>query len=223
MCASVQAVPLRISGWLFYLQPCPGAGNGGATAPTTLQSTQPKVAYNFAYNATMHATKSRPAQVTLLWWAKPLNTKLRCENKQRVAPLRQSGSRAIFGWPPVRVAFCFMKTEEEASSTIVWSRDQNDGKQAEYQANVRHFELSVTVTETDSSAHAYMVTLFTLSDLGRSCATYLHAFAARSRLITADQIWSPAAHSVTQGAHRAGYMYPFTEVNLPEETVRGVV
>ena len=54
------------------------------------------------------------------------------------------------------MAFCFMKTEEEASSTIVWSRDQNDGKQAEYQANVRHFELSVTVTETDSSAHAYM-------------------------------------------------------------------
>ena len=31
---------------------------------------------------------------------------------------------------------------EEASSTIVWSCDQNDGKHAEHQANVRHFELS---------------------------------------------------------------------------------
>ena len=40
------------------------------------------------------------------------------------------------------MAFCFLKTEEEASTTIVWSRDQNDGKQAEHQANVRYFELS---------------------------------------------------------------------------------
>ena len=40
------------------------------------------------------------------------------------------------------VAFCFLKWEEEASSKIVWSRDQNDGKQAEHQANVRHFDLS---------------------------------------------------------------------------------
>ena len=40
------------------------------------------------------------------------------------------------------VAFFFLETEEEASSTIVWSRDQNDGKQAEHHANVRHFELS---------------------------------------------------------------------------------
>ena len=55
------------------------------------------------------------------------------------------------------------------------------------------------VTETDSGAHAFLVsvwvTLFTISDLGRSCATSLHAFAARSRLVTADQIWSPAAHT----------------------------
>ena len=40
------------------------------------------------------------------------------------------------------VAFCFLKTEEEASSTIVWNRDQNDGKQEEHQVNVRHFKLS---------------------------------------------------------------------------------
>ena len=84
VCASVQAVPLRIRPWLFYFQPGPG-GTGGATSPTTLQSTQPKV--------------DQPK--SLLWWAKPLKTKLRCENKQRVASLRQSGSRAIFGWPAV--------------------------------------------------------------------------------------------------------------------------
>ena len=40
------------------------------------------------------------------------------------------------------MAFCFLKTEEEASSTIVWSRDQNDGKQAEHQMTVREVELS---------------------------------------------------------------------------------
>ena len=57
----------------------------GATSPTTLQCTQPKV--------------DQPK--SLLWWAKPLKTKFRSENKQRVASLRQSGSRAIFGWPPV--------------------------------------------------------------------------------------------------------------------------
>ena len=84
VCASVQAVPLRIRPWLFYFQPGPG-GTGGATSPTTLQCTQPKV--------------DQPK--SLLWWAKPLKTKLRCENKQRVASLRQSGSRAIFGWPAV--------------------------------------------------------------------------------------------------------------------------
>ena len=85
------------------------------------------------------------------------------------------------------MAFCFLKTEEEASSTIVWSRDQNDGKQAEHQANVRHFELSrkriaARMRTCQCMSH------FTISDLGRSCATLLHAFAARSRLITADQI-----------------------------------
>ena len=58
----------------------------GATSPTTLQCTQPKV--------------DQPK--SLLWWAKPLKPKFRCENIQRVASLRQSGSRAIFGWPPVR-------------------------------------------------------------------------------------------------------------------------
>ena len=44
------------------------------------------------------------------------------------------------------MAFCFLKTEEEASSTIVWSRDQNDGKQAEHQANVHHFKMSGKLT-----------------------------------------------------------------------------
>ena len=57
------------------------------------------------------------------------------------------------------------------------------------------------VMEMRSCAHAYMpvfcvwVTLLTISDLRRSCTTDLHAFAARSRLITADKIWWLAAHS----------------------------
>ena len=84
MSTSVQAVPLRISVWIFYFQPGP-RGAGGATSPTALQCTQPKV--------------DQPKSP--LWWAKPLKTKLICENKQRVASLRQSGSSAIFGWPPV--------------------------------------------------------------------------------------------------------------------------
>ena len=46
-----------------------------------------------------HNQKSTsPSQ--LLWLAKPLKTRSRCENKQRVASSRQSGSRAMFGWPP---------------------------------------------------------------------------------------------------------------------------
>ena len=82
--ASVQAVPLRIKPWLFYFQP----GPGGTGVQLRLQRvrTQPKV--------------DQPK--SLLWWAKPPKPKFRCENKQRVASLRQSGSRAIFGWPPVR-------------------------------------------------------------------------------------------------------------------------
>ena len=44
----------------------------------------------------------------------------------------------------------------------------------------------------------------------RSCATELHAFAARSHLITADKT-DHRPHTVG----RVGY--PFPEVNLPEE------
>ena len=40
------------------------------------------------------------------------------------------------------MAFFFLKTEEEASTTVVCSRDQNHVKHADHQANVRHFELS---------------------------------------------------------------------------------
>ena len=103
MCASVQAVALRIRPFLLYFQPGP-RGTGGATSPTTLQCTQLKV--------------DQPK--SLLWWTKLLKTKLRCENKQRVASLRQSGSGSIQGdlWVATCLAFCFLKTEEEASSTI---------------------------------------------------------------------------------------------------------
>ena len=86
------------------------------------------------------------------------------------------------------MAFCFLETEEEASFTIVWSRNQNDGKQAEQQANVRHFELS------RQRIAAHMRTCQCMShfvyDLrsGPLVRDQLHTFAARSRLITADQI-----------------------------------
>ena len=113
------------------------------------------------------------------------------------------------------MAFCFLRTEEEASSTIVhvWSRDHNDGKQAEHQANVRHFQLSrkriaarmrtchLSVYESlclrspiSPAREQVIVTACTTRGL---CFPVLpvivrdlpaRAFAARSRLITADQI-----------------------------------
>ena len=47
---------------------------------------------------------------------------------------------AVLG--PTFGAICFLKTEEEASSTLAWSHEQNDKEHAEHHANVRHFELS---------------------------------------------------------------------------------
>ena len=44
-------------------------------------------------------------------------------------------------WLATCGAFCFLITEEEASSTIVWSRNQNNGRHEEIQANFRHFQL----------------------------------------------------------------------------------
>ena len=68
-----------------------------------------------------------------------LKTKLRCENKQRVASLRQSGSRAIFGWPPVgRSAYWKRKTKLRLGLFGAAIKTKN----AEHQANVPHFELS---------------------------------------------------------------------------------
>ena len=86
------------------------------------------------------------------------------------------------------MAFCFLETEEEASSTIVWSRDQNDGKQAEHQANVRHFELSrkrIAARMRTCQCMSHFVYDLRSGPLVRD---QLHAFAARSRLITAEQI-----------------------------------
>ena len=177
MCASVQAVALRIRPFLFYFQPGP-RGTRGATSPTTLQCTQLKV--------------DQPQ--SLLWWAKLLKTKLRCENKQRVASLRQSGSRAIFGWPPVWRSASWKRKKKLRQplfgAAIKTTRPRRTSSE---------LPPFWVVTETDSGAHAYMSVYESLClqspDLVRSCATSLHAFAARSRLITADQIWSPALHT----------------------------
>ena len=113
-------------------------------------------------------------------------------------------------WVATCAAFCFLKTEEEASSTIVWSRDQNDGKQAEHQANVRHFELS------RKRIAARM----------RTCQCMSHfLYDLRSRPLVRDpaarvrgQIASDHCRSdlITGRTHWARAGYPFPEVNLPE-------
>ena len=86
------------------------------------------------------------------------------------------------------MAFFSLETEEEALSTIVCSRDQNDGKQAENHANVRHFELSwkrIAARMRKCQCMTHFVYDLRSGPLVRD---QLHAFAARSRLITADQI-----------------------------------
>ena len=195
VCASVQAVPLRIGVWIFYFQP--GArGTGGATSPSTLQCIQPKV--------------DKPK--SLLWWAKPLKTKLICENKQRVAPFWQSGSRAILGGLPL-VGSASWKRKEKL-------RLRSSG------ATVKRTRSTHTIMRTSAilSCHrnawrgacvhvSIWVTLFTISALGRSCATHLHASATRSRLITAHQIREIL---ITGRTHWAWAGYPFPEVNLLE-------
>ena len=53
----------------------------GATSPKMLHCLQPNV----------YKSKS------LVWWTKPLKTKLICERQQRLAAFRRSGSRALLG------------------------------------------------------------------------------------------------------------------------------
>ena len=73
VCASVQAVPLRISGWFFYFQP--GSRDTGVQL--------------CPQHSTSRNQKSTSQTLeSLLWWAKPLKTKLICENKQRVGRVR---------------------------------------------------------------------------------------------------------------------------------------
>ena len=176
MCASFQAVPLKISVWIFYFQPGP-RGTGDATSPKTLQFTQSKV--------------DKPK--SLLWWAKALKTKLICENKQRVA-------RAIHGGPPLgrsavwkrkkKLRLCLSGAAIKATRStqnIKWT-----SASLSCHGNAQHRKCVQVIV---------WVALFTISDLGRSCAIDLHAFTARSRLITADKVWSPAAYA---GSERAG-------------------
>ena len=136
-------------------------------------------------SAPMLPTESRQAQVTFVV---SKNKYKLCENKQKVASLRQSGSRAIFGGGGGGTCgvFCFLKTEEKGSSSIVWSRDQNDEKHAEHQAIVRHFEFS------GRPAFIQVSVLFLRSPILAAGATGdLHAFVARLRLNNAEKIWEP--------------------------------
>ena len=132
-CASVQAVPLRISVWSFYFQPGP-RGTEGATSSSTLQCTQLKV--------------EKPK--SLLWWAKPLKTKLIYENKQRVGPFRQSGSRAIFGGLPLGRSASWKRKKKlrlrSPGAAIKRTRS--------YRTSSKRPPFWV-VTETHGAAHAY--------------------------------------------------------------------
>ena len=193
MCASVQAVRLGISVWIFYFQPGP-RGTGGATSPSTLRCTQPKV--------------DKPK--SLLWWAKPLKTKLICKNKQRVSPFRQSGSRAIFeGLPFGRSASWKQKNKlrlRSSGAAIKRTRSTQNIKRVSAILSCHGNAWCRTCVHV-----SVWVTLFTFNALGRSCATHLHAFAARSRLITAHHY-----DLITGRTHWAWAGFPFPEVNLPE-------
>ena len=111
------------------------------------------------------------------------------------------------------MAFCFLKTEEEASSAIVWSRDQNDGKQAKHQANVRHFELSRKriAARMRTSCTCQCMSHFVYDLRSRPLVRNLPA-CVRGQ-IASDHCRSDLITGRTQWA-RAGY--PFPEVNLPE-------
>ena len=165
MCASVQAVALRIRQFLFYFQPGP-RGTRGATSPTTLQCTQLKV--------------DQPK--SLLWWAKLLKTKLRCENKQWVASLRQSGSRAIFGWPRVW-----------RSASWKWKKKLRQPLFGAAIKTTRPHRTSSerppfwVVTEMDSGAHAYMSVYESLCLQSPISAARARPRCARSR---PDRVWS---------------------------------
>ena len=165
VCASVQAVALRIRQFLFYFQPGP-RGTRGATSPTTLQCTQLKV--------------DQPQ--SLLWWAKLFKTKLRCENKQRVASLRQSGSRAIFGWPPVWRSASWKRKKKLRQplfgGVIKTTRPRRTSSER---------PPFWVVTETDSGAHAYMSVYESLCLQSPISAARARPRCTRSR---PDRVWS---------------------------------
>ena len=128
-----------------------------------------------------------------------------------VASLKQSGSRAIFGWPPVRRSASWKRKKKLRRRLFGAGRDQDDGKQAQQQANVRHFELS------RKRISARMRTCQCMSQF---------VYDLRSRPLVRDraarvrgQIASDHCRSdlITGRAHcaRAGYPFP----NLPESPV----
>ena len=193
VCAWVQAVPLTTSGWRFYFQPG-GTGTGGATSPTTLKYTQPKV--------------DQPK--SLLSWGKPLKSKLKCENKQRVAPLRQSGSRLICGWPPV-VRSASWKRKKKPRLRLFGARSK---RREAHRATSKRPPRKLNRIETRM----------------RSCQCISHfAYELRSRPLVHDrgrvrgqmdrvrslQIRIRRSEHGPHTVGRAGY--PFPEVNLPQQ------
>ena len=194
VCASVLAAALRINVWIFYFQ-TGSRGTGGATSPTTLQCTQPKV--------------DQPN--SLLWWAKPLKTKLICKNKQRVAPFRQSGSRAILGGQPLGRSASWKRKKKLRLRSSGLSRNRREKKHAEHQANVRHFELSRKCRAPLMRARECMSHF--VYDL-RSWPLVRDQPCTRSR---PDHVWSLQIRSDHRPHTLGSGGVPFPEVNLPED------
>ena len=165
VCASVQAVPLRIRRWRFYFQP----GPRGTGVQLRLQRSN---ARNQKSTSPSHSCGEQ----------KPLKSNLRCENKQRVASLRQRESRAIFGWPPVGRSASW-KRKKKLRLRFVWSSDQND----ETTQNFKRTSAIFSCHGNASGAHAYMSMYESLCLRSPILAARARPSCTRSR---PDRVWS---------------------------------
>ena len=138
----------------------------GATSPTTLQCTQPKV--------------DKPKSP--LWGAKLLKTKLRCENKQRVVSLKQSGSGRSLGGH-----LCGVLLPENGRRSFVDDCLEPRSRRREAGRTSSERPPSWVVTETDIGAHAYMSVYESLCLRSPISAVRARPGCTRSR---PDRVWS---------------------------------
>ena len=119
---------------------------------------------------------------------------------------------------PIFGAFHFLKAEEEASSTLVLRRNQNDKNHAVHVANVRHFEFSWKRRERRILAREWMS--HRVFDL-RFRALNPQPTCSRSREIASDHSRSHLITSHTLWTALGQGMVPFPEVSQPEKNWRG--